>query len=239
MPESLIEKKKRAARIIRKLRKEFDDPVTALTYDTPFQLLVATVLSAQCTDERVNKVTPGLFRKYAGPTAFASVQQEELEDDIRSTGFFRNKARSIIACSRQIVEKHGGEVPQVFEDLVELPGVGRKTANCVMGGAFGINSGVVVDTHVLRLSGRLGLSEEKTPEKVELDLMEIVPKKDWYDLSNLLILHGRKTCTARKSPACDGCPVFVDCPSGPVILKGEDGGSSVGSASRKGQRRQG
>ncbi len=211
------EARKRAATIIRRLRKEFDSPRTALEFQDPFQLLVATILSAQCTDERVNKVTPGLFRKYKGPKAFASASQEELEQDIRSTGFFRNKARNIIACSQELMEKHSGQVPEDFEELVLLPGVGRKTANCVMGGAYGINSGVVVDTHVQRLSGRLGLSGETHPEKIERDLMELVARKDWYDLSNLLILHGRKTCNARK-PLCETCSLLDICPTGTDLL---------------------
>ncbi|OGU28716.1 MAG: endonuclease III [Ignavibacteria bacterium GWA2_55_11] len=217
--ESPTDVKKRASGIVRRLRKAYAAPKTALVFEEPFQLLIATILSAQCTDVRVNKVTPGLFAKYPSPGHFATARAEELEQDIRSTGFFRNKTKNIIGCSKAIMERHGGKVPERFDDLVELPGVGRKTANCVMGGAFGVNSGVVVDTHVQRLAGRLGLSKEENAEKIEQDLMKIVPQKDWYDFSNLLILHGREVCDARK-PLCGECTLLEVCPSGPGFMKG-------------------
>lgn len=212
MKETIPARKKRARSIIAKLRKNYDSPKTALRFEDPFQLLVATILSAQCTDARVNMVTPGLFKKYPTPGAFAALPQEELEVEIRSTGFFRNKARSIIGAAQAITGSHGGVVPQTMEELIQLPGVGRKTANCVLGGAFGINEGVVVDTHVGRLAQRLGLTREKTAEKIERDLMDRVPKKEWYDISNLLILHGRRVCLARK-PRCPECELKKLCPS--------------------------
>lgn len=210
--------KARVKRIIVALRKRYPTAKTALVHENPFQLLVSTILSAQCTDARVNMVTPGLFRKFPTPAHFAAVDQKELEVEIRSTGFFRNKARNIIAASRSIMEQFGGEVPRTMEDLLQLGGVGRKTANCVLGGAFGVNEGVVVDTHVERLSQRLGLSGEKTAEKIERDLMEIVPQSDWYDFSNLLILHGRETCDARK-PKCPECGLRRVCPSAEGFLR--------------------
>ncbi|MEX1138891.1 MAG: endonuclease III [Bacteroidota bacterium] len=212
------ELKSRVKRMITTLRRRYPAPKTALLHENPFQLLVSTILSAQCTDARVNMVTPGLFRKYATPAHFASLDQKELEVEIRSTGFFRNKARNIIAASKSIMEQFGGEVPRTMEELLQLGGVGRKTANCVLGGAFGVNEGVVVDTHVERLSQRLGLSEEKTAEKIEKDLMEVVPKADWYDFSNLLILHGRETCDARK-PKCPECRLRRVCPSAEGFLR--------------------
>ena len=202
----------RAAEVLRRLLEEFPQPKTALRHQDPFQLLVATILSAQCTDERVNMVTPGLFAKFADPEAFAGADQSELEREIRSTGFFRMKAKSIIACSRALVERHGSRVPEEMALLVELPGVGRKTANVVLGQAFGTASGVVVDTHVHRLAGRLGLSREKTPEKIEQDLMKVFPPSAWIDLGSVLILHGRRTCMARK-PDCPRCVLRELCPS--------------------------
>jgi endonuclease III len=211
-PESLTAKQARAANILAILRGEFPAAVTALRHDNPFQLLVATILSAQCTDERVNMVTPGLFAAYPGPAEFARADRSAIEGIIRSTGFFRNKAKSILACSAALLERHRGRVPDRIEELVTLPGVGRKTANVVLGQAFGIASGVVVDTHVQRLAGRLGLSTQSTPEKIEADLMEIVPPSDWIELSSVLILHGRKWCNARR-PQCVGCPVRSLCPS--------------------------
>jgi endonuclease-3 len=210
--ETPAAKKDRAARILDILRKEFPGAVTALRHGNPFQLLVATILSAQCTDERVNMVTPGLFSAYPGPEEFTRAEQSALEEIIRSTGFFRNKAKSILACSAAIVERFGGRVPESIEELVTLPGVGRKTANVVLGQAFGLASGVVVDTHVQRLAGRLGLSAETTPEKIEADLMELYPPEDWIELASVLILHGRKWCNARK-PLCADCPVRSLCPA--------------------------
>jgi len=215
--EGKAEKKSRARRVIGRLRRSYPSAKTALRHENPFQLLVATILSAQCTDARVNMVTPGLFAKYPTAEHFASINQEELEKEIRSTGFFRNKARNIIAASKSIVGEFKGEVPKTMEELLRLGGVGRKTANCVLGGAFGINVGIVVDTHVERLSQRLGLSTRKTAEKIEQDLMEVIPKKDWYDLSNLLIAHGRGVCGARK-PACPECNLKGLCPSAEGFL---------------------
>lgn len=205
----------RGKAILSRLKKEFPQPKTALHHENPFQLLIATILSAQCTDERVNMVTPGLFKKYPSPKHFAKADQAELEQEIRSTGFYRMKAKNVIACSKALVDKHGGEVPDKIDDLVQLPGVGRKTANVVLGQAFGISSGVVVDTHVHRLSQRLGFTKEDTPEKIEKDLMELFPHKDWIDVGTLLILHGRRTCKARK-PLCGGCVMNDVCPSSEV-----------------------
>lgn len=218
--ESPAEVRLRSSKIVRILRRTFPEVSTALRFENPFELLIATILSAQCTDERVNKVTPGLFRKYPSPKEMAGAIHEEMEQEIRSAGFFRSKSRNIIACCRTLVAKHGGEVPASFEALVELPGVGRKTANCVMGGAFGVNSGVVVDTHVQRLAGRLGFSEAATADDIEADLMKVIPRKDWYDLSNLLILHGRRTCNARK-PLCSDCGLAALCPSASEFLEGK------------------
>ncbi|HVN47580.1 MAG TPA: endonuclease III [Bacteroidota bacterium] len=198
--------------ILKRLKKEFPEAKTALTFSNPFELLISTILSAQCTDVRVNKVTPALFAKYPTVKHFANAERHELEMDIKSTGFYHHKAKNIIGAAQTLVEKFGGIVPQTMEELLQLPGVGRKTANCVLGGAFGIQSGIVVDTHVLRLSKRLGLTTQNTPEKVEEDLLKMVPKKDWYRFSNLLILHGRKTCNARK-PLCGQCCVAELCPS--------------------------
>jgi endonuclease-3 len=217
--ESLTEKKARARAILRRLLREFPQARTALKHENPFQLLVATILSAQCTDERVNMVTPALFRKYPDARAFARTSQEELEGMIRSTGFFRMKAKNILACSKALADRFGGEVPRRMEDMVTLPGVGRKTANVVLGQAFGVVSGVVVDTHVHRLAQRMGLTREDTPEKVERDLMEVYPKKSWIDVGNVFILHGRKTCPAR-SPRCAGCCINDLCPSAGMFLGG-------------------
>jgi endonuclease-3 len=216
MPPSTDEKK-RAGAVLRTMREEFPEARTALGHENPFQLLVATILSAQCTDERVNMVTPGLFAQYPDPQAFAQLSNQVLEKEIHSTGFFRMKAKSIIECSKALVERHGGQVPETIEELVRLPGVGRKTANVVLGQAFGIPSGVVVDTHVHRLSQRLGFSHQKSAEKVEEDLMVLFPQEDWIDVGSILILHGRKTCPARK-PKCDSCPVRQLCPSADSFL---------------------
>ena len=208
----------RTKKITAILHKTYPDPKVALDFSSPLQLLIATILSAQCTDVRVNKVTPGLFRKYRSAKDFADAKQEDLEQDIRSTGFYHNKAKSIISCCKSIVEKHKGKVPETMEELVELGGVGRKTANCVLGGAFGINSGVVVDTHVRRVSQRLALSANDDPEKIELDLMQLVPQSEWYAFGNMLVWHGRKICDARK-PNCLECPLQNLCPSADEFLK--------------------
>ncbi len=204
--------KKRIKEIIKILRKEYPQPRTALNYRTPLELLVATILAAQCTDERVNKVTPGLFRKYPTVEALARARQEELENDIRSTGFFRNKARNIIGLANKILSDYGGRVPDSMEELVRLPGVARKTANIVLSSAFRKAEGIAVDTHVRRLSERLGLSRQSDPDKIERDLMEIVPREDWLDFNFLLVDHGRRVCQARK-PLCSQCAIKHLCPS--------------------------
>lgn len=216
--ESPEELKDRVKKIISRLRKVFPNPKIALEYRDPLQLLVATILSAQCTDERVNQVTPALFKKYRTAKDYAEANVAEFEQEIRPTGFFRAKTKSIINCCKQIVEKHGGKVPQTMEEMVQLPGVGRKTANCVLGNAYGIPSGIVVDTHVRRLAQRIGLSKNDDPEKIESDLMEIVPKKDWIDFGNMLIWHGRRTCQARK-PRCPECVINDLCPSAELFMK--------------------
>lgn len=198
--------------MIRRLKREYPDAHCALNHTNAFELLIATILSAQCTDARVNIVTADLFRKYRGPEAFLLTSRSELERDIHSTGFFRNKAKNIQAACRRIVDVYGGEVPNRMDDLLTLGGVARKTANVVMGNAFGIASGVVVDTHVSRLSQRLGLTNNKTPEKIEKDLEKAVPKKDWIMLPHWLISHGRAICVARK-PKCLECVLADICPS--------------------------
>lgn len=203
--------RKRVPEIIGGLRREFPESRTALKFETPFQVLVATILAAQCTDERVNKITPGLFRKYPTAEAFASADREDLENEIRSTGFFRNKAKSILGAAKRIVEDFGGRVPDTMAELVTLPGVARKTANIVLSAGYGKAEGIAVDTHVRRLAGRLGLSRESDPEKIERDLMRIVPREDWLDLNSMLVDHGRKTCRARK-PDCPACPIRHLCP---------------------------
>lgn len=204
----------RAARvleIIRRLKAEFPEVTTALSHNSPYELLVATILSAQCTDKRVNQVTPHVFAAYPDARALAAAKQGELEELIRSTGFFRNKARNLIACANAMVEHHAGEVPDTMEELVALGGVGRKTANVVLGNAFGKNEGVVVDTHVQRISGLLGLTKHADPVKIEQDLMKIVPRQDWTVFPHLLILHGRATCVARR-PRCGECVLYELCP---------------------------
>ena len=210
--ESMEELKVRVRDVIRRLKRAYPDAKCSLNHSNPFELLVATILSAQCTDERVNIVTADLFRKYKKPEDYLKVSPRELEKDIQSTGFFRNKTKSIQGTSKLLTEEYGGEVPHTMEELLELPGVARKTANVVLGNAFAIRSGVVVDTHVTRLSHRLGLTQQKTAEKIEQDLIEIVPKKDWVIFSHLLIAHGRKTCKAR-NPLCAECVVEKQCPS--------------------------
>lgn len=202
----------RAARIVAGLRKTYPDAHCELDYSSPLELLIATILSAQCTDKRVNQVTAGLFRKYRAAADYARAPAAALEEAIRSTGFFRNKTKSIQACCRALVERHGGEVPRRMEDLVKLEGVGRKTANVVLGNAFGTNEGVVVDTHVARLSRRLGLTRQSDPGKIELDLMKLVPREQWTLFSHWLIWHGRRRCGARK-PDCPACEIRGHCPS--------------------------
>jgi endonuclease-3 len=209
--ESLAERKARARKIARQLAKTYADATCALTHQSPYQLLVATILSAQCTDERVNLVTPELFRRYPTPQALAAAKQAELEDIIRSTGFFRAKANSLIGMAKGVVEKHAGKIPRSLEELVHLPGVGRKTANVVLGTAFGIASGVVVDTHVKRIAGLLGLTASSNTEQIERDLMELLPQSEWINFSHRLIHHGRRICVARK-PKCLECPLLKLCP---------------------------
>lgn len=208
----MSKKTKQIEEIIKILRKNYPHAQTALKYKTPFQLLISTILSAQCTDKQVNKITPSLFKKYPTIEDFANVKQEELEKDIYSTGFYKNKARSIIGASRKIIEDFNGVVPNNMKELTTLPGVARKTANVVLSSAFEKVEGITVDVHVKRLSERLGLSKEKNPEKIEKDLMNIVPKKYWLEISYLLIDHGRKICAARK-PLCPQCPIEHLCPS--------------------------
>jgi endonuclease-3 len=203
--------KQRAAAIVRLLKREYPDVECALVHDTPFELLIATILSAQCTDERVNIVTKDLFKKYSTPAALAAVPIPKLEKLIQSTGFFRNKAKNIHECCVKLVEEHGGEVPAELDKLVQLPGVGRKTANVVLGTAFGIASGVVVDTHVTRLSQRLGLTVHEDAVKIERDLIPLLPKREWIDFSHRLIWHGRRICKARK-PLCVQCVLNQVCP---------------------------
>lgn len=208
----IIEKKVQADLIIKKLKKEYPDAHCALNHSNAFELLIATILSAQCTDDRVNIVTAELFRKYRQPQDYFNVPQVELEQDIRSTGFYRNKAKNIQAACEKIVNDFAGTIPQTMDELLTLNGVARKTANVVLGNAFNIASGVVVDTHVSRLSQRLGLTAETTPEKIEKDLEQLVPRKYWIIFPHWLIFHGRKVCQARK-PKCEICVLEKICPS--------------------------
>jgi len=218
MPAEKIDvKKNRAAEIIRRLKKAYPAALCGLNHSNAFELLIATILSAQCTDQRVNIVTADLFRKYRNPEDYLKVPQSELEKDIHSTGFFRNKAKNIQATCRKILDDFGGRVPQTMEELLTLPGVARKTANVVLGNAFGIASGVVVDTHVSRLSQRLGLTKNENPEKIEKDLVELAPKKYWIIFSQWLITHGRQICQARK-PRCRECFLADVCPSYKVFI---------------------
>jgi endonuclease III len=207
--------------LLKRLQKEYPNPAVALNYKTPFELLIAVMLSAQCTDARVNMVTETLFKKYKTPADYLVVSQDELENDIRSTGFFRNKARNIRAMCKKLLEEYNGEVPDSMDLLLTLPGVGRKTANCVLGEAYNISSGIVVDTHVTRLSNRLGLTRHKDAEKIEKDIMQSIPKKNWIKFGNYLIHHGRKVCHARK-PRCTSCVLEDICPSAEeFISKGQ------------------
>jgi endonuclease III len=201
-----------APEVTARLKAEYPDARTELDWSNPLELLVATILSAQTTDVQVNRVTESLFSKYRTAEDYADSTPEELEEDIRPTGFYRNKARSLRGMASALVEEHGGEVPRTMSELVALPGVGRKTANVVLGNAFGTNEGIVVDTHVRRVSGRLGLTETSDPVKIEQDLMEVVPEEDRTIFSHLLILHGRRTCRARK-PDCPNCILNDICPS--------------------------
>ncbi|HEY4590214.1 MAG TPA: endonuclease III, partial [Thermoanaerobaculia bacterium] len=207
--------RERAGEILARLRREYPETRLALDFQSPLQLLMATVLAAQCTDQKVNEVTPPLFRRYPTARDFAGADLAELEEMVRQTGFFRNKAKALKNLGMALVAEHGGEVPDAMEPLVALPGVGRKTANVVLGNAFGRNEGIAVDTHVQRLSRRLFLTEEEDPEKIERDLVAILPREEWTRFALLLQDHGRKTCKARK-PECAVCPVADLCPSAEI-----------------------
>lgn len=209
--ESMKSKKTRAEKIYKRLDPLYTKEKTALKYKTPFQLLISTILSAQCTDKQVNTVTPALFKKYKTPADFIKAPIAEIEDAIRPTGFFRNKTKSIKGCCQGLVDLYGGKVPGTLEEMIKLPGVGRKTANCVLGAAFDV-PGVVVDTHVKRLSIRMGFTENSNPDKIEQDIMKILPKERWHRFSDILIYHGREVCSARK-PAHERCAVADLCPS--------------------------
>lgn len=213
--ESKVRKRARAAAIYETLRDSYPDAQCALDHENPYQLAVATILSAQCTDERVNIVTPALFRRYPTPESLAAANQEEVETLIHSTGFFRNKAKNLIGMAQGVIERHGGKLPRTIDELTRLPGIGRKTANVVLGNAFGLDEGIVVDTHVSRLSGRLGFTAHADPVRIERDLIELFPRDRWTLLSHLLISHGRAICVARR-PRCEICPVSTFCPSAKV-----------------------
>ena len=200
----------RARRILDLLEQAHPEATCALHYRNPYELVTAVILSAQCTDERVNMVTPALFRRYPGPESLGKARMEEVEDIIRSTGFFRAKAKSIVGCAKALASEHGGEVPRTLDAMVKLPGVGRKTANVVLGHAYDVAFGIAVDTHVLRVSNRLGIARSDDPIVVEQQLMEILPKERWTRTTDLLIFHGRKICIARR-PLCGRCPVFALC----------------------------
>lgn len=204
--------KKRALEVNRRLAARYPEARCSLDFETPFQLLIATILAAQSTDARVNIVTKSLFRKYPTPESFARASQVEMEKDVRQTGFFRNKARSVIGCAQAIVDRHGGEVPRTMDELTALPGVGRKTANVVLGNAFRTPAGIAVDTHVTRVSGRLGLTKTADAVKIEADLMPLLPREEWTDFTHRMIYHGRETCEAR-SPKCPECVLSDLCPS--------------------------
>ncbi len=210
--ETELDKKARVLKIIELLEKDYPAAKTALHYTKPLEMLIATILSAQCTDKRVNIVTKSLFKKYRTAEDYANADSSELEQDIRSTGFYRNKAKNIKNTGRLLVEKYDSQVPRTMEELLELPGVARKTANIVLSNAYGIIEGVAVDTHVRRLAQRLGLTKNKYPNKIEADLMRNVPKSQWKRIADLLIFHGRNVCTARK-PKCSSCSLNQVCPS--------------------------
>ena len=212
MRETKSQRKERTEQIIKLLKRAHPDAHCALNHSNAFELLIATILSAQCTDERVNIVTADLFRKYLKPEDYLKVPATELQQDVRTTGFFRNKTKSIQGACRMLVEDFNGQVPKTMEELLQLPGVARKTANVVLGVAYGIAAGIVVDTHVSRLSQRLGLTKKKDAGKIEQELMELVPRRDWIIFSHLLIFHGRRVCKARR-PLCEECVVEKLCPS--------------------------
>ncbi len=210
--ETVAERRARVEEMIPRLEEAYDDLEITLDHSNPLELVVATILSAQCTDARVNQVTPELFERYRTAEDYAGADREELEELIRSTGFYRNKARYIQGMARTLVEEHDGRVPRSMEALTELSGVARKTANVILSNAFGENEGVVVDTHVQRVAGRLGLTDHERPEKIEEDLMEVLPRERWRSFAWRLILHGRRTCSAR-NPSCDDCVLEDLCPS--------------------------
>ena len=210
-PEIYLEPKQRTAKVIELLEKEYPKAKTALNYTNPLEILVATMLSAQTTDKRVNIVTPNLFKKYRTPKDYVNADIKELEQDIHSTGFYHNKARNLQKCCQLLVEKFDAQVPKTMDELLELPGVARKTANIVLYNAFGVIAGIAVDTHVNRLSQRLGLTEHEESDKIEQDLMQITPKEKWMKLTDLLIFHGRQVCTAKK-PNCEACILNKYCP---------------------------
>jgi endonuclease-3 len=216
--KTVIQRQERVGKILPLLKTMYPAAKCSLDHHSPLELLVATILSAQCTDDRVNIVTKDLFKKYRSAADYAKAPQAELEKAIQSTGFFRNKAKSLRGMASALREKHSGKVPETMEELVDLPGVGRKTANVVLGNAFGKNIGVVVDTHVGRLSLRLGLTKETDPVKVERDLMAVVPQDEWTEWPHLMIYHGRKICQAR-SPKCQECPLLPHCPAGQKLVK--------------------
>jgi len=213
--ESKTARRQRANQVYDILREEYPDAHCALVHQNPYELTVATILSAQCTDERVNKVTPVLFEAYPTPEDLAGARQEDVEEIIHSTGFYRNKARNLIGMAEAVVDEHGGEIPRSMKALAALPGIGRKTANVVLGNAFGIDEGMVVDTHVKRISKRLGFTRHTDPKKVERDLMDLFARERWTMLAHLLIFHGRALCKAR-SPMCPECPVAHLCPSAEI-----------------------
>jgi endonuclease III len=210
-PEIYLEPKLRVAKVIELLEEQFPDAKTALNYSNPLEILIATMLSAQTTDERVNIVTKNLFKKYRTPEDYANIDIKELEQDIRSTGFYHNKAKNLQNTAKLLVEKFNSQVPRTMEELIELPGVARKTANIVLYNAYDVIAGIAVDTHVLRVSGRLGLTESEDPSRIEQDLMKITPKDKWMELTDLLIYHGRQVCIARK-PKCEICGLNKYCP---------------------------
>ena len=214
--ETLEAKKKRAGKIVERLRKAYPGAVCALTFSNPFELLAATILSAQCTDKRVNIVTPALFKRCSSVKDYAEIPPEELEKLIQSAGFYKNKAKSISGAAKQILERFGGEVPKTLEDLITLPGVGRKTANVLLGNAFGI-PGLTVDTHMIRINRLLGLTKNTDPVKIEFELMPMIPQKNWTEYSHLIIHHGRARCVARR-PDCEPCEILGLCPSGKNII---------------------
>jgi endonuclease III len=213
--ERIAEKRSRVLQLIARLKEAYPDARCSLTHRDPFELLAATILSAQCTDARVNMVTPALFERYPTAAALADARQEDVEELVKTTGFFRNKAKSLVGMADAVVERHGGEVPADMDALTALPGVGRKTANVVLGNAFGLAEGVVVDTHVTRLSGRLGLTRERDAVKIEMDLIKLVPREDWTMLPHLFIDHGRAVCKA-PTPRCEACMLTDLCPSSRV-----------------------